>query len=85
MLHKWYSKYHTSDIFKPYCGYKYTRPCMINHIWDLKQLKLQVNGNFYFICIGSTELFKTGRERKIQNKNMRLQRDSNPRNALHDK
>ena len=23
---------------KLYCGYKYTKPCMINRIWDLKQL-----------------------------------------------
>ena len=31
-----------------YCGYKYTRPCMINRIWGLKQLWLQVNGHASF-------------------------------------
>ena len=30
---------------KLYCRYLYTRPCMINHIWGLKQLWLQVNGH----------------------------------------
>ena len=33
---------------KLYCGYKYTRPCMINRIWGLKQLWLQVNGHAWF-------------------------------------
>ena len=37
---KWY--------LKLYCRYLYTRPCMINHIWDLKQLWLQVNGHAWF-------------------------------------
>ena len=32
-----------------------------------------------FICNGSVDLFGTGRERKIQNENICLQRDSNPR------
>ena len=32
-------KCRTSDhILKLYCRYLYTRPCMINHIWGLKQL-----------------------------------------------
>ena len=31
-----------------HCGYKYTRPCMINRIWGLKQLWLQVNGHAWF-------------------------------------
>ena len=31
-----------------------------------------------FICNGSVDLFGTGRERKIQNENICLQRDSNP-------
>ena len=34
-----------------------------------------------FICNGSVDLFGTGRERKIQNENICLQRDSNPRPA----
>ena len=25
-------------VLKLYCRYLYTRPCMINHIWGLKQL-----------------------------------------------
>ena len=34
-----------------------------------------------FICNGSVDLFGTGRERKIQNKNISHQRDSNPNHA----
>ena len=33
---------------KLYCGYKYTRPCMINRIWGLKRLWQQVNGHAWF-------------------------------------
>ena len=33
---------------KLYCRYFYTWPCMINHIWGLKQLWLQVNGHAWF-------------------------------------
>ena len=35
-------------ILKLYCRYLYTWPCMINHIWGLKQLWLQVNGHGWF-------------------------------------
>ena len=35
-------------VLKLYCGYLYTRPCMINCIWGLKQLWLQVNGHAWF-------------------------------------
>ena len=35
-------------LLKLYCRYLYTRPCMINHIWGLKQLWLQVNGHAWF-------------------------------------
>ena len=35
-------------ILKLYCRYLYTRPCMINHIWGLKQLWLQMNGHAWF-------------------------------------
>ena len=67
---------------KLYCGYLYTRPCMINRILGLKQLWLQVNGRAWFHLHGSTYLFGTAqRERKIQNENICLQRDSNPRLA----
>ena len=34
-----------------------------------------------FICNGSVDLFGAGRERKIQNENICLQRDSNPHRA----
>ena len=37
-----------------------------------------------FICICSAELFGTEREQNIQNKNICLQRNSNPRPAFHD-
>ena len=37
-----------TSILKLYCRYLYTRPCMINHIWGLKQLWLQVNGHAWF-------------------------------------
>ena len=36
---------------KLYCGYKYTRTCMINRIWSLKQLwilHVLVNGHHWF-------------------------------------
>ena len=36
-----------------------------------------------FICNGSVDLFGTGRDRKIQNENIYLQRDSNPHHASH--
>ena len=33
---------------KLYCRYEYTRPYMINRIWGLKQLWLQLNGHAWF-------------------------------------
>ena len=33
---------------KLYCGYKYTKYCMINRIWGLKQRWLQVNDHAWF-------------------------------------
>ena len=53
---------------KLYCRYLYTRPYMINRIWSLKQLWLQVNGHAWFIYMGSADLFGTGRDRNIQKK-----------------
>ena len=41
-------KFFIRDILKLYCRYLYTRPCMKNHIWGLKQLWLQVNGHAWF-------------------------------------
>ena len=38
-----------------------------------------------FIYIGSAELFGPGMERKMQHKNVCLQRDSNPRPELYDR
>ena len=35
-------------VLKLYCRYLYTRPYMINRIWSLKQLWLQVNGHAWF-------------------------------------
>ena len=35
-------------LLKLYCRYLYTRPYMINRIWSLKQLWLQVNGHAWF-------------------------------------
>ena len=37
-----------NTTLKLYCRYLHTRPCMINHIWGLKQLWLQVNGHAWF-------------------------------------
>ena len=34
--------------FKAILGYKYTKPCIINRIWGLKQLWLNVNGHAWF-------------------------------------
>ena len=45
---KWKSDVCWNGNLKLYCRYLYTRPCMINHIWGLKQLWLQVNGHAWF-------------------------------------
>ena len=42
------SSHRKRRVLKLYCRYLYTRPCMINHIWGLKQLWLQVNGHAWF-------------------------------------
>ena len=42
------SNRHFTYSLKLYCRYLYTRPGMINHIWSLKQLWLQVNGHAWF-------------------------------------
>ena len=44
----WCLQHIFATILKLYCRYLYTRPCMINHIWGLKQLWLQVNGHAWF-------------------------------------
>ena len=65
-----------------YCGYKYTGPCMLNRICGLyNNYDYRWMVMLDFICMGSAKLFGSGRERKIQNENERLQRDSNPRHA----
>ena len=38
----------TSFYLKLYFRYEYAKLCMINRIWGLKQLKLQVNGHAWF-------------------------------------
>ena len=66
---------------KLYCRYLYTRPCMINHIWGLKQLWLQVNGHAWFHLQRLRWPVRNGEGAKIQNENICLQRDSNPHPA----
>ena len=56
-----------------YYSYKYARHCVINRIWGLKQLSLQMNGHAWFHFHGSVELFRTGRQRQIQNENICLE------------
>ena len=65
---------------KLYCRYEYTKPCMNNRIWGLKNYDFR-RMDIDFICNGSVDLFGTGRERKIQNENICLQRDSNAHHA----
>ena len=70
------------DNLKLYCGFLYTSPCIINRIWGLNNYDYRWMIMFDFICMGSTYLFGTARrERKAQNENICLQRDSNPRLA----
>ena len=38
-----------------------------------------MNAMLYSICTGFAELWEMGREREIQNENIRFQQDSNPR------
>ena len=40
--------YERLPYLKLYCRYEYTKPYMINRIWSLKQLWLQVNGHAWF-------------------------------------
>ena len=54
---------------KLYCGYKYTRPFMINRVWGLKQLWLQVNGYAWLYLLGLCRPVWKGNKRKIQNEN----------------
>ena len=74
-------KWKIGMLVKLYYGYKYTEPCMINHIWGLKQLWLQVNGHAWFHFQLLCWIVRNGEERKIQNENICLQRDSNPHHA----
>ena len=67
---------------KLYCGHLYTRPCIVSYLGSTTTM---TTGECVldFICMGSTYLFGTAqRERKIQNENVCLQRDSNPRFAM---
>ena len=53
---------------------------MINRIWDLKQLWLQVNGHAWFHLHGiHLPVRKGAKGAKNSNENICLQRDSNPR------
>ena len=66
------------QYLKLYCRYLYTWPCLINHIWGLKQLWLQVNGHAWFHLQRLRWPVRNGEGAKIQNENICLQRDSNP-------
>ena len=66
---------------KLYCGNEYTKLCIINCIWGLNNYDFRWMVMLDFICNGSLDLFGTMRERKIQNQNICLQRDSNPHHA----
>ena len=81
LLEQGYLVERLKSSLKLYCRYLYTRPCMINHIWGLKQLWLQVNGHAWFHLQRLRWPVRNGRERKIQNENICLQRDSNPHPA----
>ena len=54
---------------KLYCDYKYTRSFMINRVWGLKQLWLQVNGHAWCHLLGLRGPERKGEKRKIQNEN----------------
>ena len=63
-LHPYLAK---SDLeLKIYCGYKYTSPFMINRLWGLKQLWLQVNGHAWFYLLGFRRPERKGKKRKNQ-------------------
>ena len=72
------NKVNTSDKeislldLKLYCGYIYTRtrPLMINHVWGLRQLWLQVNGHAWFHLQGLRRPVRKDNKRKFQNENM---------------
>ena len=66
---------------KLYCGYKNTRPCMINCIWGLKQLWLQVNCHAWFHLHGLRWPVRNGEGAKHSKEYIRFQRESNSRNA----
>ena len=68
-------------MLKLYCRYLYTRPCMINHIWGLKQLWLQVNGHAWFHLQRLRWPVRNGEGAKNSKWNICLQRDSNPHPA----
>ena len=67
---------------KLYCRYLYTRALYDKSYLGSKTTMTSGEWTcFIFICNGSVDLFGTGRERKIQNENICLQRDSNPHPA----
>ena len=71
-----------SRTLKLYCRYEYTKPCMINHIWGLEQLWLQVNGHAWFHLQRLCWPVLNGEGAKNSKWNyMSPQRDSNPHHA----
>ena len=74
------SRYDVLDL-KLYCRYEYTKPCIINRIWCLKQLWLKVNGHAWFHLQRLRWPVRNGEGAKNQNENICLQRGSNPHHA----
>ena len=70
------------QILKLYCGYKYTRPCMINRIWGLKTTMTTGDGHAWFHLDGIHWAVRNRLRWKILNENICLQRDSNQRPPL---
>ena len=68
---------------KLYCRYEYTKPCMINRIWGLKQLYMNSGEWTCLISFLTAPLTcsERGGSEKIQNANICVQRDSNPHHA----
>ena len=71
--------YQPTDIltYRPTCATQFAPPSLKGgHNYDFRWMDM-----LDFICNGSIDLFRTGRERKIQNENIYLQRDWNSHHA----
>ena len=66
-------------MIKSYCELILSLPAIFDKtIFISTHLLLSMNGMFDFICTGFARLWISGKERKSQNENVCLQRDSNP-------